>query len=259
MTQGAAEKRMSQEPKREMNEKEIVEFASANLYEVMDSNYYSRCVDGRYSENNPGTIARAGANAGDLEAAFGALNKFEINVPNEVVLESLIQTLGGVENFHFHTDSHSEAAGMGCGHVKHSVTDPTNYGLTLEQGDFIRFSLVELKKQGAKETSLEGEHKESGVIIIESGNYSLKPQDTEGRQAFVYQKTLTEQFLEKFGKILFTKVQEKTPDISEQEFIQELISASDKQLNETVSRLAKGLPVYKVKIGEEKKLEVIKL
>lgn len=88
-------------------------------------------------------------------------------------------------------------------------------------------------KNSIKVTTLEGEHKEEGVLINTGTKFSIKPHDTN-RMFFVYDKTRDDEFIHRLFELL------NLPEINFEDFKQ----LSDTQLQATLTNLAKGLPMY---------------
>lgn len=239
-----------------MNIDEAKVFVEKNSRQLNDENRLARCVDGRY-ENIPNMplISKPGADAGDLMVAFGALNILQTDLPKEDVMMSVLEVIGGVKNFRFHTDSHADSStpGIGCGHIKQAKTDPQSYGLKQQQIDFIFDQLPKLLGHGAVQEVLQGEHAEQAVIVVDSEINGVEPLWRDGeniREAFIYQKTLHSEQLQKLTKILQQKLA-ATGQVFEEQIISKAIDeAFGKQLTETLNRLANGLPVYTAEINE---------
>lgn len=184
--------------------------------------------------------------------AFAALNNLNKELSAGEVLQSVVESVGGKDNFRFHTDTHAEkdqkGSGMGCGHLKFARQNLENYGLKSEQVEFLMHKLSEMSQESAVcQVILEGDHEEQAVVVVESDHYSLRPlvrRDSGLQEAFIYQKTLHGKQLRKLAEVLAGKVGVEVDDIE-----QALHSAFDKQLSETLSRLAQGKPVYTVKFN----------
>lgn len=240
-------------------------FVRDNLIKITEQNNFERCVDGRYdSAQELGVAAKPGGSAGDVLVAFGALNLLKVDGNSEMVLNSVINYLGGIEKFKFHTDQHAEddqlGAGMGCGHLKHARKDPVSYGLTQEQMEFLFGKLGEMQTQGAEEAVLKGDHQEKATIIIDSQDYSLKPlqimPDGTKLEAFVYQKTLDEVLLTKLSEVLQKALLEKGIQKDLDEVHRNIVEASNLQRAETLKRLTSGLPRYLATINSEGQVKV---
>lgn len=201
-------------------------------------------------------IAKPGADAGDVMAAFGALNILKVVVPPELVVGAVVNAVGGTDRFKFHTDDHSEPneLGVGCGHLKQALTDPESYGVTKEQMDYIFLQLPALVEQGAEQVVLHGDHAEQAVIVIDSEQFGVIPLIRLGptlREAFIYHKTLHTQQLDKLVNLLQEVLATQGQAFEEFAIRKALDDAFGKQLGETLKRLASGLPVYTASIDAE--------
>jgi hypothetical protein len=240
-----------------MNLEEAQAFVEMSSKPLEDENKYSRCVDGRYENiSNFPMIAKPGADAGDVMAAFGALNLLQINLPSEIVLNAVISAIGGVGKFNFHTDDHAEPTdiGYGCGHIRQAKEDPAAYGVTQEQIDFIFNELPKLLEQGAHQEVLHGLHAEQAVIVVDSESYGVLPLLRIGenvREVFIYQKNLHRQQLDALSKLLQEAIAAQGQVVEDHAIRKALDDAFGKQLSETLKRLADGLPVYTAMIDSE--------
>ncbi len=239
--------------KKIMSLAEAEQFAQANVYKIQD--FRSRCVDGRYDgDDNLPAIAKPGGDAGTVMIAFGALNKLGINPESAEVLGVVETLVGGSEKFSFHTDSHAEhdhaGAGMGCGHLKQAKLDPSAYGLEQSQIDSLIGGLPNELEHGARQEVLQGDHGEQAVMVVVSDEFSLKPKQADGTQAFVYQKTYDEKLQEQLSKALYEKFKGNYLDVSLEKIDQAVTEVAAIQLQETLKRLAGGLPVYIVTVDE---------
>jgi hypothetical protein len=236
-------------------------FIEQNRYAVApDTENNSRCVDGRYfagMEILP-PLAKPGADAGDFLTAFAALNRLGIYPEERRVYQAVMAVVGGEKNFAFHTDTHAEhdhkGSGRGCGHIAQADGDPTAYGVTKADMNFIFNTLKQLKQKGARETVLEGNHNEGAVIVIVGGDkYSIKPQGIDGKQVFVYHAALDEKRLEALTRALYEEFKLAEAKITYNQLLEAVKYCAQKQLNETVKRLAlsKGLPIYNASFNEQ--------
>ncbi len=237
-------------------------FVANNKIPVTEFSLRDRCVDGRYEGDDLSyfpAVSKPGATAGDVLIAFGALNILGKQLLNKQVLEAVIDSEGGVNKFCFHTDDHAEqvqsGCGMGCGHIKLAKQEPMEYGVTQDQIDFLFAELPSLRDSSATQEILHGDHQESAVVVVQSTEFGLRPLWKQGdslQEVFVYQKTLHEQQLDQLARKLQESLAASGEVVEEQEIRLALDEAFAVQLRETLSRLAKGLPVYSVKMaGDE--------
>jgi hypothetical protein len=240
-----------------MNLEEAQTFVEMNSRPITDSNRFSRCVDGRYDAiKDCPLIAKPGGDVGDIMAAFGALNILNQTVAPEKVLQSVVQNIGDVQHFNFHTDDHAEPAdiGFGCGHFAQAKNDPTAYGVTQEQMDFIAAQLPLLVEQGAHQEVLHGNHAEQAVVVVDSESYGVLPLIHIGgnlREAFIYQKTIHTDQLNRLAQSLQEVLATDGQVVEEQALRTAIHDAFGKQLTETLKRLAEGLPVYTAMIDAD--------
>lgn len=236
-----------------MKQPEIVELVRQGKYRA---NPLARCVDGRYNgDSEPGAIAMPGADLNLLFAGLGACNRIDVQIYPEAILEALIHTVGGVKNIRLHTDVHAESEdrgpAMGCGHVKNALFDYETYKLNWDQAQFIMATIPALVAAGAKQDVLAGNHQETAVLIVESEHFSIKPSFVSTKnplQAFVYQKTLTEDRFRQFSRQLLPVIREAGLSISDITLDRVIRETAEAQLKETLARLAPGKPVYNVTI-----------
>lgn len=252
-------------PEMEKPEKELTmspevleNFVRHNKIAVTESNLKDRCVDGRYAgieDTEFPVVSKPGGTAGDVMAAFGALNILGKSLPNEEVLNAVISSVGGTEKFAFHTDESAEhdqaGCGMGCGHMKKALLEPDDYQVTQEQMDFLVSKLPNLLDESAEQVVLSGDHAESAVVVVESEQFGLKPlwqNNGQLEEVFVHQKTLHEKQLDLLAKHLQESLAAAGEVVEEPDLRFALDQAFALQIGATLSRLAKGLPVYLVKI-----------
>jgi hypothetical protein len=241
-----------------MNEQEVLAFAESAKVKLTEQSRKGRCVDGRYAgdESMP-MIAKPGGDAGDVMAAFGALNVLNLQLPHQDVLAAVIDVIGGPQNFQFHSDQHAEddgaGPGMGCGHIKKAILEPEDYAVTAEQMAFIKNELPKLLSQGAHQEILQGNHAEQVVVVVQSESYGLKPMIGAGenlQEAFIYQQTIHQEQMGRLAKILQEKLAGAGHIVEEFQVQKALDEGFGKQLSATLKRLAEGLPVYSVQIDE---------
>lgn len=241
-----------------MNTADMSRFVNDFRYALEGERQLSCCVDGRMVESEElAPAARPGADAGDLMAALAALRALDvpdIKHLHTVVLTTVVHAAGGARRFRFHTDEHAayhegeprEVIARGCGHLKQAEIDPHAYGLEPEDMKAIFECLLWLRDEGAKEVVLEGKHGETAVLVVDSDTFGVRHGDGHSRQAFVYHATLNRERLKELaGELAKIRVL-KGVHLNDEDILAALVAASDRQRNETLTRLAKGLPVYEV-------------
>ena len=232
-------------------------FILENRYEIdPERKFISRCIDGRYEDSlNLPALAIAGADLGDLAVVAAAGNEFGFDLNFEKAAEVLTELVGGIKNFSFHTDSHADSkiAAGGCGHIKQINLNKEAYNLTQDQVKSLRKIAEDLKKKGANQPLLQGEHQEGAVFIVK-GNYGILPQydlKVDGKtlrvQAFVFHKTLVDERHRQLAKKLIEEKAVQLFNGLDDQYLYEVISeVTEDHLFETMKRLAKGLRIFEV-------------
>lgn len=248
-----------------MNIDRVRNFVFKNFFEVNKEKILSSCIDGRYNKEDAHLAPRSipGSDAGFLLLVSGALKELEgqgfnnSESLNLKIFEEILNLVGGAENFMIHTDNHNQnSVAAGCGHMKLAKNNPENYGVTNAQINLIFKFLENLKQKGIKEIVLEGDHKESAVLIVKDKKIGILHQD-ENNQAFVFHQALCEEFLEKLSKKLAEFEEFKSFGLDSFKIKGLFLKIEEKQLNVTLAKLAKGLPNYE--INYENKFLNIKL
>ena len=244
-----------------LTKQQISSLLFESVYEVKNP-LLSRCIDGRYNNSDSlPALAIQGADAGELALIFSTANTCGFFLNTEHALKALVDTVGGVPNIRFHTDSHAEKGKVfaGCGHMKQINLDLDGYNLTEDQMNFITAQFEEMKKLGAQETVLQGDHKEAAVLFVK-GKYGVLPQFKLGReeggregQMFIFHNTFVDarhRILAK--KLIASKAFELEGGLEEEYVYSVLSDMCETHLMETVKRLASGLPIYEVEFFESK-------
>ncbi len=252
-----------------LNKKQIEELIWNNRYRVNPkTKFLSRCIDGRYEnqiKSNLPALAFPGGDVGELALIYATANNFGLGVDREKVVKTIIEVVGGIKNFGLHSDHHgdSKITASGCGHWKQINLDPLAYNLKKTQIDFVQKKLKELKKNGANEIILEGEHLEGAVVFIK-GNFGIYPRYilelSRGKietEIFVYHQTLVdERHRALAAALLANRAVKLYPGCDEDYLYQALSEMVENHLMETAKRLAKGLPIYSVKFDNEGSFEM---
>lgn len=240
--------------KRKLTPENAREFLKDAVYEIDQKDaMLARCIDGRYSatEAKEAPLARPGADAGYIMAALAAINETGGTIAKEKAIDAVIAAAGGIENIRVHTDSHAEHDPKkkedpvaGCGHCRLGREMAQKYGLTESDAQFVIAACKNLVAEGAVDIVLEGDHGEAAIFIVDSKTHSVRAKDTEGTQAFIYQKTLDKERLSAIARYLAGE-DEKTQNA----LLAALEKSSAAQLALTAEALASGLPVYDIKIA----------
>jgi hypothetical protein len=243
-------------PRLSLTKTEIDQFVTQSLYPITSENNTRRCIDGRYipSPNLP-AFAAPGGSAGYFMTTYAALRKLGCRISSDDIKGVIIQTAGGISKAGLHTDEHDHAEYFGtcagCGHFVSAFKKPEDYGLTVEDVKLISFDLGSLTWSGAREVVLEGNHAEKAIIILNSENYSLYNQATiNGKfvEVFVLQNTYHTHRLHDIARQLASIA----PQIDFDTFKNTLESVSVLQAEQTLSRIAKGLPVFMANVPSDK-------
>ena len=238
-----------------LTKNQIQDLVSKNRYSVNENKkFISRCIDGRYPnvEDLP-ALAFPGGDVGELALIQATANAYGFEVDLEKVLVTIIEIVGGVENFGIHTDHHGDPkkAASGCGHLKQIILDPQAYKLEKIQVEDIQKKLNRLKKKKINEVILEGDHLEGAVLIV-SGNWGIMPRYLDA-QVFVYHRTLIDKRHQALCKLLVENKAVKLLDGCDSEYLYQVISEmAENHLMETVKRLANDLPIYEVEFNDDK-------
>jgi hypothetical protein len=227
-----------------MDKKQVEDFVKNNVIPVKSGR---KCVDGRYKaqDENSGMIARPGGDAGYLEILLALQKQGKIESGVEDWVNKLVEALEELnEEFYAHTDHRADTSldnfSIGCGHLAKAANEELSidYLVVPESMKKAIICLKSLASKGEiKLVSLEGEHKEVGVLVNIGVNNSVDSQDGE-QMYFIYDKTRDEEFMEKlFNNLSLDGVS-----------LEEFKKISETQLNATLKNLASGLPVYEVNV-----------
>lgn len=212
-----------------------------------------KCVDGRYPpETASGMLARPGGDCGYVMALLAINKKKKLNLTPEQCLNAvykvICQKMSG--SFCMHTDHHSDPNHkeindkmhqtlIGCGHLAKATKQLLREPYDVDNDDVKRIiayakNLAEVSDH-VELVNLNGDHKEQGVLLVESDKYTVNATDSS-KQYFIYDKTRDDAFMAKLVKEM------AIPGVS----LKDMKEESDIQLQATLHNLAKGLPLYKV-------------
>src|SRR3989344_7425832 len=234
------------------------EFAEKNKYAVIaGSEFQSRCISGRYhSPSYLPPLSKPGADVGEILAILASLRNLNLMLSYETVLEVVLQTVGGEKNFHFHTDDGHASGVLGCTFLSLAKMHFTEFGLTMDEIEFILTALERLKRKGANMTILHGGHSEKAVFEVESEKYALKNIlmfKHEMVQAYVYHAA----FDRKRRGFISGKLMSYFQGKIEKEKLKEIYEKiSGLHFFKMLSFAASGLPVYRVEIDNSGKCAV---
>jgi len=238
-----------------------------NAYPVISSQkFLSRCIDGRYlNEKNLPALAIPGADLGELALLMAAANKYGFTLDQKKAFSSLIEIVGGKNNFHFHTDDHHHGLALGCGHWGQIKADPAAYSLEGKDIDFIDRKLEDLMKEGVKQFILKGGHCEVAVLIVK-GNFGIYPQFSfqtkEGEKSFsvfIYHEDLADQRRKLLAKKLIENRAVKFALPGKKIILEEVLANEGKiHFRQTINRLAPDLPFLKAIFDRKGRLNLTK-
>lgn len=243
---------------------EVKNLVKTNSYDVTEKNkLLTRCIDGRY-KNSPdlAPIGFPGGDIGQLAVIITAANNFGFEIDLEKTFQSLIEVIGGKKNFGLHTDLHGDPKKLasGCGHFKLINLNNAAYNLTKEQVDFIYKKIEEVKEAGANEIILEGDHMEAAVLLVYGNGKSVMNQfivKGASVEVFVFHQTLSDQRNRLLAKkLLENKAVKLLPEQDEDYLSIALSETTEVHLMETTTKLAKGLPIYKVIFEDDGQTEI---
>jgi len=250
-----------------LDKNQLTELIIKNKHQVNPkTKFISRCIDGRYANDKDlPALAIPGADAGELALIYVTVNNYGLEMDEEKVWKVLVEVVGGEKNLQFHTDSHADKNIVlgGCGHMKQIRLDNKAYDITTEQLLKINGQFSKMKKLGMVELELHGEHQEVAVVMIR-GDWAIYPQleietavGKRNVQLFIYHQALVDER----HKILAERLIENKAITASFEFDAEylyeaLSETGENHLMETVTRLAKGLPIYQVTFKDNGEFKV---
>lgn len=247
----------SKPERQEMNQELALNFVNAQKVALTPENTISRCVDGRYEGAEMAMVAKPGGDLGDVMALLAAANNLGVKLEVGQAIDLVLEKVGDIAKFQCHTDEHAEhdhaGHGMGCGHFKKSLLNPSVYGLTEEQVKELAERLNILIDKGAHEEVLHGDHAEQAVLVVESDQFGLKPMRQENgelQEVFVYQKGVHDKELKELAHLLKQKIDQQGQGMAEDQVESAVEQAFSTQLQSTLKALAVGLPVFVVKFNE---------
>lgn len=249
---------------------DVHDLVQTNKYKVGTSKkFLSRCIDGRYKNSQDlAPQAFPGGDLGELALILAAARSYGFEIDREKAFKILIDLIGGEKNFGFHSDHHGDrnSPASGCGHFKQMNLDPAAYNLEIEDLDFVKEKLAEVKKKGAEEVVLEGDHMERASLIIKGKwavmtGYDLETdQGKKLAQVFIFNQTLTDEKHRELAKKLIGDKAVKFKLGEDEEYLYQAVSEmTENHLMETVKRLAPDLPIYQIEFDENGSFDIIQL
>lgn len=215
-----------------------------------------KCVDGRYtSDTASGMIARAGGDCGYVMALMAINKKKKLHLTPEQCFNAVYKVIKLDMNgtFCLHTDHHADPENrnanlkmhqtlIGCGHIAAASKRKIRSRYDVSNDDvkkmvlYVR-NLADITRD-VDMVNLQGEHREQGVLLIESNKFTVNAMDGKGKgMYFIYDKLRDEEFMRQLTKEM------AIVGVS----FEDMKKESDIQLQATLHNLAKGLPLYHVK------------
>ncbi|NTU46022.1 hypothetical protein HGA88_00150 [Candidatus Roizmanbacteria bacterium] len=239
---------------------DIQDLITANTYPVEESTrFISRCMEGQYEKAPLPSLAIPGGDAGDLAILYATGEKYGFTVEYEKALDTFLDLIGGSANFSLHTDCYAAGneGAAGCSCLQQIRLHGEAFGITQEQIVILNSQIERVKKEGAQELLLNGDHQEGAVLIVE-GQYGVLPQYQTSSfagagvvQVLVFQKTLVDARHKEFARKLVENGGVKLLDGCDEEYLYETLSeTTDDHFLETVKRITPGLPLYLVRFDE---------
>lgn len=221
-----------------------------------EAQYISRCIDGRYepSDNLP-ALAYPGADAGELALILATAHSYGFPFHEEVIYDSLVETVGGEKNLHFHFED--------CDPIRQLSLTPQDFSLEAKDVEFIRSKITEAVKKVARQVVLQGEHEEGAVIYVKGiygiqPRYLLKTEHGESKIAiFTYHTTLVNERHKLLAQKLVEKEALTLPTGCNHEYLYQALSEmADTHTLEILKRISKDLPIFQVTIEPDSTFKI---
>lgn len=219
-----------------MNSQNLDQIKEYILKNIVPIKYGRECVDGRYSQNISGRIARPGGDFGYLMVLMRLNKEKGLGLTVKQCAEKIYGTITQNDRFFMHTDRHSKYPQIGCSHIAKAM-DPNLTSLyELDPNELKEaLDLIRQKTDNLEVVNLEGEHKEEGVIIITGVNYTLNHQDST-KMFFIYDKVRDNLFIDQLVPLL--NIRGLNPV--------DFKNISNSQIQACLHNLALNLPIYEV-------------
>lgn len=200
-------------------------------------------------------VRSPGASLGYVMILLAA--KPDLSIEQAVDLVDKFENIRG-RKFTYHQDTHNKKGlkggeGLGCGHIDKAIKYPELYGLKKDRAEeMVKYvdQKIEKEEMTANVPVLEGDHRESGVLVIITDKNNPKtvvPIDDKGNEYFRYDKTLHEEEIKKLANFACQNKIKVTGD--------ELLESAKMQIDATLSLLAEGKPMSQIDLtGEEAKV-----
>ncbi len=238
-------------------------FVDENEYPIDSAKDFTNqtkgCIDDRENDRRGSLpdIAIPGAGIGLIISSIAALTLLsERYGGGGIDLEKFVKSVENVIGTPtYHTDEkheHDDLSCAGCGHCKGSLDNIDAYLLSEEQASFLKDAyLPSLKARGISPKIYSGEHDTKGVFVIDDMAIGLPATGFGGERAYRYHRAWHEQGLREIAEITYPIVNSSYPTVPLSVYGDILKEAAEKQLTNTVSRLASDKPKFIVKKDEE--------
>ncbi len=242
-----------------LNQKDAAAFVAEGIRQPEEAEGMSRhacCVDGRCAEGQTHGLAAPG---GDMElvlaaAAVARARRAQgLPAPSvEALWRATLSFLGG--RLCVHSDTHVADGAprwTGCGHVRHALHDAAAYGMAAEDAAALAALLTRALAEAQTESAVRcdtyaGDHREGAVVVNESERRMAAHTNAHG-QAFVFDAARSARRLRAYAAAiapLFGVTGEDAAALGA--LTEELFAAAARGREETLRRLAAGLPVYRL-------------
>jgi hypothetical protein len=217
----------------------------------------ARCIDGRKPNSEKGLITKSGPSfpgggIGIHLAVIAGINEVtkrkDWNPKRE--LDYLVKLEDGLEKCGCHTLEN-------CAHWKSFINNPILYNISEGQRDIIRPFYEQSKDLRPDE--LIGQHSEQFLLRVISNGHTVRHQDKDGNQAFVYDDTASRKHI---NSIINKRVLNgrKPPDTHMFfKHIYEHLALTTQRVTNGLDHLQKGLRIYTVTIDDSGQLTHIQL
>lgn len=234
-----------------INLSETIKYINKNIVTAQKGR---KCVDGRYlpTQSN-GMIARPGGDCGYVMALLAVSKQKALELTPEQCFNAIYKAIENQHShFYMHTDRKTDPDNnthkglIGCGHLAMAATKNlcSKYDVTGQDiAKLVNYArnLSQINNH-LEMINLEGEHMESGVLIINSKHYSINSEDPKLKKMyFIYDEERDNEFLKKLVEKM------AIPEVT----FADMKKESDLQLQTTLQILAGGLPIYSIKFKDQ--------
>ncbi|MEK7572008.1 MAG: hypothetical protein AAB553_07080 [Patescibacteria group bacterium] len=229
-----------------VNLREATQYVSKS---IVPASAGRKCIDGRYLPNQAtGMIARPGGDGGYVMALLAVNQRKKLGLTPEQCFNAVYKVVSkSGEGFCLHTDqfadptNHDHRRLIGCGHIAKAASKKFAKSYDVSGDDVRRIvayarNICEISRT-VHMVNLAGYHKERGVIIVQSKDYSVLADNPKlGQMYFIYDDERDNGFLKNLVKEMHIKGLT----------FEDMKKESDLQLQATLHNLALGLPIFAV-------------